>query len=143
MRHVAIALLSAHFPNKNQREDSAKRKMISVSRLANRGTEMMKRYCTAAGDSTLVLEKIVQIFLLRFRRSKKLVRKSFKGRFESYSNDCLLFFLSSLLNEDAVRNLQLDNGPRRTKIVSISASRTKKKLVIHSRNRWQNFVVQS
>lgn len=66
--------------------------MISVSRLANRGTEMMKRYCTAAGDSTLVLEKIVQIFLLRFRRSKKLVRKSFKGRFESYSNDCLLFF---------------------------------------------------
>lgn len=125
-------------------EDSAKRKMISVSPLANRGTEVMKRYCTAAGDSTLVLEKIVQTFLyVSVNR-----RSSFESRSKVDSKVIRMivyFFLSSLLNEDAVRNLQLalDLDERKSFRYPGIRVENKEKIGIHSRNRWQNFVVQS
>lgn len=133
MRHVAIALLSAHFPNKNQRvvcEDSAKRKMISVSPLANGGDETLLH---SSRRFDVGPRKNYPNVSLRFRRSKKLVRKSFKGRFESYSNDCLLFFVFSFKRG---RSSKLAVGPRsrRTKIVSISGHTRREQ-----RKNWYSF----
>lgn len=136
MRHVAIVLLSAHFPNKNQRvvcEDSAKRKMISVSPLANRGTEVMKRYCTAAGDSTLVLEKIVQTFLYVSVDRRSSFESRSKVDSKVIRTIVYFFFVFSFKRG---RSSKLAVGPRfrRTKIVSISGHTRREQ-----RKNWYSF----